>query len=46
MHTKFSAAVMVLGIVSSEGDVKRSHLFDEGIRINANGTFGDDALYE
>lgn len=35
MHTKFPAAVMVLGVVSSEGDVMPPHFFRQGLRVNA-----------
>ncbi|XP_054714652.1 uncharacterized protein LOC129224251 [Uloborus diversus] len=37
MHTKFPAAVIVLGVISSEGDVMPPHFFEEGLRINADG---------
>lgn len=35
MHTKFPASVMVLGVVSSEGDVKPPHFFRQGAKVNA-----------
>ena len=35
ISTKFSASVMVLGVVLSEGDVMPPHFFDEGLRIAA-----------
>lgn len=35
MQTKFPASVMVLGVVSNEGDVMPPHFFDKGARINA-----------
>lgn len=35
MHTKFPASVMVLGVVSSEGDVMPPHFFSQGLRVNA-----------
>ena len=35
MHTKFPASVMVLGVVSSEGDVMPPHFFLQGARVNA-----------
>ena len=35
MHTKFPASVMVLGVVSNEGDVMPPHFFTEGLRVNA-----------
>lgn len=37
MHTKFPASVMVLGVVSSEGDVMPPHFFSAGARVNAVG---------
>ncbi|XP_054710993.1 uncharacterized protein LOC129220586 [Uloborus diversus] len=37
MHTKFPAAVIVLGVISSEGDVMPPHFFEEGLRINVDG---------
>ncbi|UYV75111.1 hypothetical protein LAZ67_12002507 [Cordylochernes scorpioides] len=36
MHTKFSASVMVLGVISSEGDVMPPHFFEKGLRMNAD----------
>lgn len=35
MHTKFPASVMVLGVVSSEGDVMPPFFFRQGLRVNA-----------
>ncbi len=35
MATKFPAAVMVLGVVSNEGDVIPPHFFEKGLKINA-----------
>ena len=35
MHTKFPATIMVLGVVSSEGDVMPPHYFLKGQRVNA-----------
>ena len=35
MHSKFLASVMVLGVVSSEGDVMPLHAFSQGARVNA-----------
>lgn len=37
MHSKFPASVMVLGVVSSEGDVMPPHMFQQGLRVNADG---------
>ena len=34
MKTKFPATVMVLGFVSSEGDVMPPHIFEAGLKIN------------
>lgn len=34
MKTKFPATVMVLGVVSSEGDVMPPHIIEEGLRVN------------
>jgi len=36
MHTKFPSSVMVLGVVSSEGDVMPPHFFEQGLRVNAD----------
>ncbi|UYV63624.1 hypothetical protein LAZ67_2005052 [Cordylochernes scorpioides] len=36
MHTKFPASVMVLGVISSEGDVMPLHFFEKGLRMNAD----------
>ena len=35
MSTKFPAAVMVLGVVSNEGDIMPPHFFERGLRVNA-----------
>lgn len=35
MKTKFPASVMVLGVISSEGDVMAPHFFEKGLRLNA-----------
>jgi hypothetical protein len=35
MSTKFPATVMVLGVVSNEGDVMPPHFFEKGLKINA-----------
>jgi transposase len=35
MHTKFPASVMVLGVISSKGDVMPPHFFETGQRVNA-----------
>jgi hypothetical protein len=35
MATKFPATVMVLGVVSNEGDVMPPHFFAKGLKINA-----------
>lgn len=35
MHTKFPASVMVLGVVSSDGDVMPPYFFEQGLKINA-----------
>jgi hypothetical protein len=34
MATKFPATVMVLGVVSNEGDVVPPHIFAKGLKIN------------
>jgi hypothetical protein len=34
MSTKFPATVMVLGVVSNEGDVMPTHFFPKGLKIN------------
>ena len=36
IHTKFPASAMVLGVVSSEGDVMPPHFFTGGLRVNAD----------
>ncbi|UYV73697.1 ARMC8, partial [Cordylochernes scorpioides] len=36
MHTKFPASVMVLGVISNEGDVMPPHFFEKGLRMNAD----------
>ncbi|UYV64486.1 hypothetical protein LAZ67_3000928, partial [Cordylochernes scorpioides] len=36
MHTKFPASVMVLGVISSEGDLMPPHFFEKGLRMNAD----------
>ncbi|UYV68980.1 hypothetical protein LAZ67_6001880 [Cordylochernes scorpioides] len=36
IHTKFPASVMVLGVISSEGDVMPPHFFEKGLRMNAD----------
>jgi hypothetical protein len=35
MVTKFSATVMVLGVVSNEGNIMPPHFFEKGLKINA-----------
>jgi hypothetical protein len=35
MATKFPATVMVLGVVSNQGDVMPPHFFQKGLKINA-----------
>ena len=35
MHTKFPQAVMVLGVVSSDGDVMPPYFFPKGLKVNA-----------
>ena len=35
MSTMFPAKVMVLGVVSSEGDIMPPHFFQRGLRVNA-----------
>ena len=35
MATKFPATVMVLGVVSNKGDVMPPHVFEAGLRVNA-----------
>ena len=37
MHTKFLSSVMILGVVNSEGHVMPPHVFQEGLRVNADG---------
>ena len=34
MKTKFSATVMVFGVVSSEGHIMPPHIFDVGLKVN------------
>ena len=34
-NTKYSASVMVLGVVSSKGDIMLPHFFETGQRVNA-----------
>jgi hypothetical protein len=36
MATKFPANVMVLGVVSNEGDVMPPHIFPKGLRVNTD----------
>lgn len=36
MATKFPATVMVLGVVSNKGDVMPPHVFEAGLRVNAD----------
>ena len=36
MSTKFPSTVMVLGVVSNEGDVMPPHFFKRGLRVNAD----------
>ena len=36
MHSKFPASVMVLRVMSSNGDVMPSHFFKQGLRVNAD----------
>ncbi|QQP37326.1 Transposable element tcb2 transposase [Caligus rogercresseyi] len=33
-HTKFPSSVMVLGVISSEGDVMPPHFFEKGLKVN------------
>ena len=35
MHTKFPQTVMVLGVVSSEGDVMLPYFFPKGLKVNS-----------
>ena len=35
MHTKFPTSVMLLGVVSSDGDVMPPHFFPAGLRVGA-----------
>ena len=35
MHTKFPQTVMVLGVVSSEGDVMPPYFFPKGLKVNS-----------
>ena len=34
METKFSATVMVFGVVSSEGHIMPPHIFEVGLKVN------------
>ena len=36
MKTKFPITIMVLGVVSSEGEVMPPHFFEPGVRLNAD----------
>ena len=36
MKTKYPATVMVLDVVSNEGDIMTPHLFKQGLRVNAD----------
>lgn len=36
MHSKFPASVMVLGVISSEGDVMVPHFFERHLKVNAD----------
>jgi hypothetical protein len=36
MATKFPAAVMVLGVISNEGDVMPPHIFPRGLKVNTD----------
>lgn len=36
MKTKFTATVMVLGVVSNEGDIMDPYFFSQGLKINAD----------
>ncbi len=36
MATKFPANVMVLSVVSNEGDVMPPHIFPKGLRVNTD----------
>lgn len=40
MATKFPATVMVLGVVSNEGDVMPPHFFPKGLRLTADAYIG------
>ena len=37
MRSKMPASVMILGVVSSDGDVMPLHIFQQGLRLNADG---------
>ena len=37
MHSKMPASIMILGVVSAEGDVMPPHIFQQGLRLNADG---------
>lgn len=41
MHIKLATTVMVLGIVSKEGDAMPFHFFPQGIRVNARDFNGE-----
>ena len=36
MKTKYPVTVIVLGVVSNEGDIMTPHLFKHGLRVNVN----------
>lgn len=36
MKTKFPAAIMVMGVVSNEGDIMAPHFFSKGLRLNSD----------
>lgn len=36
MHSKFPASVMVLAVISSEGDIMPPHFFDQGLKLKAD----------
>ena len=35
MHTKFPATVMVLGVISNEGNAMPPHFFPQGLKVNS-----------
>ena len=37
MSTKFPTAVMVMGVISNEGDMMSPHFFERGLRLNSAG---------